>query len=300
MIGAYTMQRLCNFVNVIHIDASEFEESMIPKSKHVLFIFVSQSGETKDVHHVLEIIKKNTFPTLSIVNVEDSLIARETTNVLYIKAGKEYGVASTKCCTLQIISMILFCLYIAKEKHKTISLQLYNEYINSLFQLSSNIEKILSRIKFKKEQLIHLLNKKTVVVLGKGLTYPIAKEGALKIKEISYIHAESFAAGSLKHGPLALINENVPVIILSNKENIERISHVYNEVIARGSSVVLIGHNNFNFKLKKTLVVEVPRNPHFDFLLSMIPLQYIAYHLSVKNNINPDFPRNLAKSVVVY
>ena len=302
MLGVHYMKELCRFVTVQAIDASEFTEHDIPRSKHNLFIFVSQSGETKDVHHVLKIIQSYRFPTMSIINVEDSLIARESDYVIYTKAGKEYGVASTKCFTLQVITMLSLSLYIS-QKQFNIDIKTHKEYIQSIIKLPNQIKQMIDQIETKdKHRLIEQLNQKTMIVLGRGKTYPIAKEGALKIKEISYIHSEAFASGSLKHGPLALMDKTLPVFLIKTNDNtLERMNHAHQEIIARGTHVVVVGNdmkeNNINHN---TTHIFIPFNEHCNELLSIIPFQLFAYYLALENKNDPDFPRNLAKSVVVY
>lgn len=300
MLGEQYMKELCKFCTVQSKEASEFIESDIPRSSKTLFIFISQSGETKDVHHVLEIVRSRNISTLGIINVEDSLIARETDGVIYTHGGKEYGVASTKCFTLQVVVLKLLSLYFATKYFKMPAVY-QRRCIQSIYQASGQIRSVIETIQRMKNELLQVLNKRTMVILGNRKTYPVAREAALKIKEISYIHSESFASGSLKHGPLALMDKSLPVIIIKiGDKTLHKMNHAYSEVIARGARVVIIGQNMEKKESKNTTYVNIPINGVIDELLAVIPFQLIAYYLALSNDIDPDFPRNLAKSVVVY
>lgn len=300
-VGSYFFMELCDFVNINVIDASEFTENHIPKSNKTMAIFLSQSGETKDVHNVQNIIRKSNYniTTLGIVNTEESLIARESDYVIYVKAGKEYGVASTKCFTLQVLVLYILAIHISIQTNK-ITKKNTNTYIESILMLPEQIQLLIDETESKIHKLVNTIdNNNSIIMLGKGKSYAIAEEGALKIKELCYIHAEAFAAGSLKHGPLALLNDETNVIIFNNIDtNSERILNAHHEIVSRGSKVISIG--NYIPNIKNTTYIKIPNNKHLAFLLSIIPIQLIAYYISVKKKNNPDFPRNLAKSVVVY
>lgn len=298
MLGSQYLKETGRFCTVQAIDASEFTQIDIPKSKKNLFILVSQSGETKDVHRALRIVKSQNMKTLSIVNVEDSLIARESDSVLYTRVGKEYGVASTKCFTAQVLVLKLLSLYCIHS-----SVESKKSRVRSLYALPFQIRTIISSFqKMCQSDMLNSFNKQTMVILGRQKTYPIAREAALKIKEISYIHSESFASGSLKHGPLALMNRNLPVFLIKiDDDTYDKMNHVHNEIISRGAHVIVIGQTKKGEKRKEnTTSCNIPYNCETNELLAIIPFQLIAYYLSLKKGNNPDFPRNLAKSVVVY
>ena len=286
----------------IEIDiASEFRYRNLKFNSNNLYIFVSQSGETADTAAALEICKKNRVKTCSIVNVIESTIARNSDWVLPIHAGTEIGVASTKAFLGQLTVLYILCLKLAYVR-KNIEEKTYNEKISNLKKLPDAIKKCI-----KSENNIQLMAKeftsaKGSMFLGRGSSFPIALEGALKLKELSYLHAEGYPAGEMKHGPLALIEEGLPVIILAPKDKyFEKTISNMQEVIARGGKILFITD-----KKKESLNENIRfglRVPHIDNLLSPIlltlPLQLLAYHVALLKNCDVDKPRNLAKSVTV-
>lgn len=300
LLGEKYFKDVCHFVTVHTIEASEFDENDIPRSDRLLFIFLSQSGETKDVHHVLQTIKGHNIGTLSIVNVEDSLISRETDDVIYTKCGKEYGVASTKCFTAQVLVLKLLALNIAQVRFG-MKISTQKSVLRSLHEIPQQIASIISKFSKDYMRTIKTLDHtSSLIILGRGKTYPISREAALKIKEISYIHAESFASGSLKHGPLALVDPHVPVMLIKLKDStLDRTNHIHHELVARRGKVIVVGHE-MECDQKNTLNWVIPYNGHFDEILSVVPFQLLAYYLAIDKDNDPDFPRNLAKSVVVY
>ena len=286
----------------IEIDiASEFRYRKVKFNKKNLYVFVSQSGETADTLAALNLCKKNNVKTCSIINVVESSIARTSDFVLPIHAGPEIGVASTKAFIGQMLVLYILAIKIA-EVRKEISKTDYEKKIDNLKNLPDAIKKTLNTQ--DKIQIIakDFLKAKGAMFLGRGLSFPIALEGALKLKELSYLHAEGYPAGEMKHGPLALIEDGLPVIILAPKDKyFEKTISNMQEVIARGGKVLLISdkhdeviNENIRFKIEMPFIDEL-LNP---FLLT-IPLQLLAYHVALLKKCDIDKPRNLAKSVTV-
>jgi len=286
----------------IEIDiASEFRYRKIKLSKKNLYIFVSQSGETADTFAALELCKKNKVKTCSIVNVVESSIARSSDFVLPIHAGPEIGVASTKAFIGQMLVLYILAIKIS-EVRKEINAVDYDKKINDLKDLSNLVKKTLNCQDQTQIIAKDFLKAKGAMFLGRGLSFPIALEGALKLKELSYLHAEGYPAGEMKHGPLALIEEGLPVVILGPKDRyFEKTISNMQEVIARGGKVILITNENskiINENVRFTL--EIPKtNEHLTPFLMTIPLQLLAYHVASLKNCDIDKPRNLAKSVTV-
>tara|TARA_Y100000590_G_scaffold1089_1_gene1390 strand:+ start:2372 stop:4189 length:1818 start_codon:yes stop_codon:yes gene_type:complete len=286
----------------IEIDiASEFRYRKIKFNKKNLYIFVSQSGETADTFAALDLCKKNQVKTCSIINVVESSIARTSDFVLPIHAGPEIGVASTKAFIGQMLVLYILAIKVS-EVRKEISISEYEKKINELKKLPDLIKTTL-----KSEEKIQIIAKdflkaKGAMFLGRGLSFPIALEGALKLKELSYLHAEGYPAGEMKHGPLALIEEGLPVVILAPKDRyFEKTISNMQEVIARGGKVILLTNENnkvIRENVRYTLDISVTDDHLSPFLLT-IPLQLLAYHVAALKNCDIDKPRNLAKSVTV-
>ena len=301
--GAIFFKDLCNFTTVQAFDAGEFNERDIPKQNvtgNIAVILLSQSGETKDVHRCIPIASRYNLFTIGIVNVVDSLIAREVNCGCYLNAGREVAVASTKSFTSQIIVLSLIAIWFAQNTN--INNYRRMEYINCLRNLPHDIKKTIRDVEDKcKEVAMFLKDKHSCFILGKGEMEPYAKEGALKIKEIGYIHAEGYSALALKHGPFSLLQDNTPVFILhpsSNDDDYVRVSCTIDEVISRDAPLVLI--TDKKSKLNHEYVITVPQNSTFKGILHLIPMQLIAYYLSLYKGNNPDMPRNLAKTVTVF
>ena len=300
LVAKYWLEELTKIDVEIDI-ASEFRYRNLKFNNKNLYIFISQSGETADTAAALDICKKNNVKTCAIVNVIESTIARNADWVLPIHAGPEIGVASTKAFLGQLIVLYILSLKLSSKRNE-INQTTYNQNIENLKTLPKFLKKTLDL-----ETNIQLLAKefldaKGSMFLGRGSSFPIALEGALKLKELSYLHAEGYPAGEMKHGPLALIEEGLPVIIIAPKDKyFEKTLSNMQEVIARGGKIVFITDNkkesiseNIRFGL---------RVPHIDDLLSPIlltvPLQLLAYHVALLKNCDIDKPRNLAKSVTV-
>jgi len=297
----YWFEELTNIPIEIDI-ASEFRYRKIKFNKKNLYVFVSQSGETADTFAALDICKKNKVKTCSIVNVVESSIARSSDFVLPIHAGPEIGVASTKAFIGQMLVLYILAIKISEVRNEINKLD-YEKKINDLKKLPDLIKKTLDYC----QNTIPIIAKdflkaKGAIFLGRGLSFPIALEGALKLKELSYLHAEGYPAGEMKHGPLALIEEGLPVVILSPKDRyFEKTISNMQEVIARGGKVILITNEDSKIISENIrFTLEVPMtNEHLTPFLMTIPLQLLAYHVASLKNCDIDKPRNLAKSVTV-
>jgi len=281
--------------------ASEFRYRKIKFKKENLYIFVSQSGETADTFAALDLCKKNNVKTCAVVNVVESSIARSSDFVLPIHAGPEIGVASTKAFIGQMLVLYILALK-ASELRKEISQIEYKKKIKNLKTLPDLITKTLSSEGKIQDIAKDIQNSKGVIFLGRGPSFPIALEGALKLKELSYLHAEGYPAGEMKHGPLALIEEGLPVIIVAPQDRyFEKTISNMQEVIARGGKVILITNEENNILSENIrFTLEIPKTDNFlTSFLSVIPLQLLAYHVASLKNLDIDKPRNLAKSVTV-
>ena len=282
--------------------ASEFRYREPPVEKNNLAIVVSQSGETADTLAALRYCNKNEMKTLGIVNVDESTISREASLALQIHAGPEIGVASTKAFTCQLTTLYFLAIKAAKDKGNINSKQ-EAKLIKSILQLPSMIVDALSLEAEIKQTAQDLSKASNAIFLGRGAMYPLASEGALKLKEISYIHAEGYASGELKHGPIALVDENMPVVVLAPRDELfEKTVSNMHEVMARGGKVLLItdaeGADEAQDGTWKTIIMPKIPNDLAPILYS-IPVQLLAYHTAVYKGTDVDQPRNLAKSVTV-
>ena len=300
LVAKYWFEELTTIDVEIDI-ASEFRYRKLKFNPDNLYIFVSQSGETADTAAALDICKKNNVKTCSIVNVVESTIARSSDWVLPIHAGPEIGVASTKAFLGQMLVLYILCLKLAKSR-KDINDTKYQTNIKNLKALPGAIKESLKVENSIQAMAKEFLDAKGSMFLGRGLSFPIALEGALKLKELSYLHAEGYPAGEMKHGPLALIEEGLPVIVIAPKDKyFEKTLSNMQEVIARGGKILFITDH------KKELINENIRFgirvPSLDNLLSpillTIPIQLLAYHVALLKGYDIDKPRNLAKSVTV-
>ncbi|HEX8662853.1 MAG TPA: glutamine--fructose-6-phosphate transaminase (isomerizing) [Beijerinckiaceae bacterium] len=301
LIAKYWFERLARLPVEIDV-ASEFRYREPPLEAGELALFVSQSGETADTLASLRYAKAQGQHILSIVNVQTSTMARESEAITPTLAGMEVGVASTKAFTCQLT--VLLCLAIAAGRARgTLSKAEETELVNALIATPG-----LMAEAFKVEPQIEALNRELakatdVLYLGRGTSYPLALEGALKLKEISYIHAEGYAAGELKHGPIALIDEDMPVIVIAPHDHLmEKTVSNMQEVAARGGRILLVtdqkGADEAAMETMATLVMP-PAHPIVAPILYAIPIQLIAYHTAVFMGKDVDQPRNLAKSVTV-
>ncbi len=300
MIGTYMLQNLARIKSVAEY-SSEFRYKNPVFDPRTLVVAISQSGETADTLAGVRLAKANGLDVLSIVNVQESTIARESDYVVYINAGPEIGVASTKAYTAQLLILALLSLEIGYLKGFIPDDQL-EAYVNELKKLPEKMRSILA----KEAQIQHIAEKfynaNNFMFLGRGINYPTALEGALKLKEISYIHATGYAAGEMKHGPIALVDENLPVVVVAPQTSVyaKTISNIQ-EVRARGGRIIIVATEG-DEKVKDfgDEVIYVPDTFEiFTPILSIIPLQLLAYHIAVLRNCDVDKPRNLAKSVTV-
>ena len=280
--------------------ASEYRYRNPHVDEDSLLVTISQSGETADTLAALRYAKeKDYLSTLTICNVPTSSLARESDYSIFTNAGPEIGVASTKAFTTQLAALMLLALSLAKSRN--INPKLRTRVITAMRSLPDTIEETLKLKDTILEIAPEIANKNNALFLGRGIFYPIAKEGALKLKEISYIHAEAYPAGELKHGPLALIDENMPVIALAPESEIaEKLVSNLEEVKARGGTLYVFSDPSISMDLKSGKLINMPK---CDFLLTpiiyTIPLQILSYEVALLRGTDIDQPRNLAKSVTV-
>ncbi len=301
LMAKYWFEQITNFDVSVDI-ASEFRYRKNRFKNDALYIFVSQSGETADTYAALDLCNKNKMKTCSIVNVVESSIARDSKFVLPIHCGPEIGVASTKAFIGQMLVLYLLCLKLAKDR-KDIKNDNFLKKIKSLRSLSELIKNTLSTENDIQLICNSFVEAKGSMFLGRGYSFPIALEGALKLKELAYVHAEGYPAGEMKHGPLALIEEGMPVVVLAPRDDYYKktISNMQ-EVIARGAKVLLITNKSkdeiYSENIWQTIEVENTSEDLLPFLIT-VPLQKLAYYSALKKGYDIDKPRNLAKSVTV-
>ena len=270
-------------------------------SSNEIVVAISQSGETADTLACILEAKSKFFSILSFVNVEGSSIDRESDGVIYTNAGPEIGVASTKNYIGQLLTIYLFSLYLARIR-ETISYERYLEHLDEIRRLPLLIEKVLQQEEKIKSLVHRYFESKSFIFIGRGLNYPTALEGALKLKELSYIHATGYPAGELKHGPIALIDENLPVVCIAPKTSTyEKMMSNIQEVKARGGRFIIIATEGDDFvqELSEDVIYIPESSEELSPLLAVIPLQQMSYHIALKLGCDVDQPRNLAKSVTV-
>lgn len=300
LFGSIIFQKFGMFDSVKICDASEFYEYSCDLD--TLYLVLSQSGETKDVHRAMEIITKKKGQVISVVNVVESLIARDALCGVYINAGSEKAVASTKSFTNQVIVLVLIAMWWYKNSGGNNHERLFNNLREDLLELSAGIKNTidgcLSDVKVLAEK---LQSQKNLFSLGRGLLYPIALESALKIKEVCYIHAEGFCGGALKHGPFALIEDGTPIFIISNDdEHAKRMESAAEEVLCRGAHTILISNNaELNKKTIYKDAIIIPKLRELSPILSIIPLQLLSYYVGIGKGVTVDQPKSLAKVVTV-
>jgi glucosamine--fructose-6-phosphate aminotransferase (isomerizing) len=280
------------FNTVTIYDGADFSKRDIPKKGKVAAILISQSGETKDLHRCIQIIQENNMISIGVVNVIDSFIARESDCGVYLNAGREVAVASTKSFTNQCVVLSLIAIWFSQIKNTC--LEKRKRIIKDLHNLPFQMKDILKIENLEKiktiSRTIHSTN--SMFILGKGKEEAVAKEGALKIKEITYIHAEGYSSAALKHGPFGLIVPGLPIILLDvNEKYREKNENVFQEVSARGAHVLKISD-----EIGELIV---GKNQTFSGVLSNVYIQLISYYCALEKGLNPDFPRNLAKVVTV-
>jgi glucosamine--fructose-6-phosphate aminotransferase (isomerizing) len=300
LIGEYLLEEFAQIPVEVEY-ASEFRYRKPVIGKNDVVILISQSGETADTLAALHLAKDKGATVIGICNVVGSTLSRETDAGVYTHAGIEIGVASTKAFTAQVTVLTMFALKLAKAR-KTISEEDYKMLVNELAQIPEKGRLILQndeKIKAIAEKYKEAVN---ALYLGRGYLFPVALEGALKLKEISYVHAEGYAAGEMKHGPIALVDDNLPVIVVAPKDDYyEKIVSNIQEVKARkGNVIAIVTEGDVVLKEMVNDSIEIPdSHPAVAPLLSVIPLQLLAYHIALLRGCNVDQPRNLAKSVTV-
>ena len=300
LVGKFIMEGLCQIPVDVDL-GSEFRYRNPLVDEKTLLILISQSGETADTLAALKEGKHKGARLLSICNVMDSTLVRESDGVIYTRAGLEIGVASTKAFTTQLVVLYLFALYLGKVK-RTFSPKVLRGLIEDLLKISHKVELILAQEEKIKNIAKQYASYSNFLYLGRGINYPIALEGALKLKEISYIHAEGYPGGEMKHGPIALIDEHTPTVVLLTKNGTyEKMLGNIEEVKAREGKVIAVTYSNGRIVKKKVdEIIKIPySNPYLTPILLTVPLQLFAYHVAVFRGTDVDQPRNLAKSVTV-
>lgn len=280
------------------IDGADFEETDIPPNRKTILILLSQSGETRDLYRALQIGKNQNLKTIGLINVENSLIAREVDVVVYLKSGREHAVASTKSFTNQVVMLLLISLWM----NPGICQRLRAKYLDAIIKLPTDFTNVIEKSCQEIPSMLPLFhNQSDCFILGKHTGEWMAKEGALKIKEISYLHCEGFSAAALKHGPFALLTKDIPVILIANNDNFySKIDNITSEVKSRLATVIHITNKSVTTsKDKVDAVFYYNTNSVLFPLISIVPLQILAYYLSLDRGNNPDYPRNLAKVVTV-
>lgn len=300
LIGEYLIEEFAR-TNVEVEYASEFRYRNPVISERDIVIAISQSGETADTKAALELAKQKGAFTFGICNVVGSNIARMTDAGAYTHAGPEIGVASTKAFSTQVSILILIALKLAKIKG-TISTSVLNETLSELEVLPTKIEAILKNNDYIKDIAKTFKEASNFLYLGRGYNFPVALEGALKLKEISYIHAEGYPAAEMKHGPIALIDENMPVVVLApHSQHYEKVLSNIEEVKTRkGRIIAIVTKGDTQMKNLAEYIIEIPNTVEaLSPILTVVPLQLLAYHIAVMRGCDVDQPRNLAKSVTV-
>jgi len=301
LIGKYMLEDLLE-LNVEVDVASEYRYRNVPIKENDLIIAVSQSGETSDTLASLRLAKKKGAKVIAFTNSRGSSIAREADDVMLLKAGPEISVASTKAYMNMVMAFYIFSLYLAKRKDKINN----DEYLNltrELIKIPDLLDQMINQCEsVMKDRAKEYAKSENAFFIGRHSDYTLAMEGALKLKEISYIHAEAYPAGELKHGTLALIEEDVPVVALATRKDVyEKTLSNITEVKARGADVTAVVHKN-GYDIEEVVdhVIYIPDiNDYFSGVLTIVPLQLLAYYTALIRGCDIDQPRNLAKSVTV-
>jgi len=299
LIGEYLIEDMARIPVEVEY-ASEFRyRSPIIDDGTIVFV-ISQSGETLDTHAALREAQRKGAKVLGICNVVGSSIARDTDGGIYIHAGPEIGVASTKAFTSQIMVLELLSMLLARQRD--MSIEKGRQIVSAIQKLPDQVNEILSTSAEIKKIAELYANKNNFLYLGRGINFPVALEGALKLKEISYIHAEGYPAAEMKHGPIALIDENMPVVVVAIKDQVyDKVMSNIQEIKARNGKIIAIAtEGDTDIARMANHVIYIPHVPYsLTPLLSIIPLQLLAYHMAVLRGCDVDQPRNLAKSVTV-
>jgi glucosamine--fructose-6-phosphate aminotransferase (isomerizing) len=300
LVAEYFFEEFCRIPVEVEY-ASEFRYRNPVIEKGDIVIAVSQSGETADTLAAIEMAKSKYAIVFGICNVVGSSISRASHEGAYTHAGPEIGVASTKAFTAQLIVLNMIALQLAKKKGY-LDQEKFNSMLKEMSAIPEKVERALRNNDKIKEVAYEYKDAMNSIYLGRGYNFPVALEGALKLKEISYIHAEGYPAAEMKHGPIALIDENMPVVVIATRDSTyEKIVSNIQEVKARkGKIIAIVTENDTTIKDFADHVIEIPEiNEALSPLLTVIPLQLLAYHIAVMRDCNVDQPRNLAKSVTV-
>jgi glucosamine--fructose-6-phosphate aminotransferase (isomerizing) len=299
-VAKYWIENYANIVCRVEV-ASEYRYRKVVVQDNTLLLTISQSGETADTLAALRMAKTQGYAaTMTVCNVKQSSLVRESDLALMTEAGPEIGVASTKAFTTQLTALLMLTVFIAK--YNGLSDKVEKEIVDALQQLPNYVEKVLQLDKEIETTFQCFNDKNHALFLGRGLMHAIAMEGALKLKEISYIHAEAYPAGELKHGPLALVDDNMPVVAVApNDELLEKLKSNLEEVAARGGKLFVFADKNAGFKNSEGVtVINLPHMPEvLAPIVYSIPLQLLSYHVALLKGTDVDQPRNLAKSVTV-
>ena len=302
LVSEHYFKELCNFNTVKTIDASLFSKLDIPKNGKTGLIFISQSGETYELSLCIEIAKEENLIMIGVVNVVDSLIARETLCGVYLNSCREVSVCSTKAVTSQIVVLSLIALWFSQNTSTNhTNIEKRKRYINDLKNLHFQVDLLLNKMEvtmFDYDNLLDIFKEKDkcfVLSQHQGVAF----EGALKLKEMCYIMAEGQLVSSLKHGPFSILENKFPVILIDNQGSYHsKIENIYNEIFSREASILTITDIPNLSELRENVII-IPRNETYSNLLSIIVLQFISYYLSKGRNNNVDFPRNIAKTITV-
>ena len=299
LAGKAIIEKYCNVPTEVDI-ASEFRYRDPLINEKTLVIFISQSGETADTIAALKLSKSKGAKTLAISNVIGSSITREADYTIYTHAGPEIAVASTKAYTSQVVLLAILAIYFAKVlDNKAYESEIKN-LAKEILELPSKLEEVLKNTKPIKKFAKKVYTEKDMFFLGRGVDYTAALEGSLKLKEISYIHSEAYAAGELKHGPIALIENGVTVVgIMTDKHLVEKTISNVQEVITRGAKTLIITNQDLGDHKFDNVITVPDTNPLISPILSIVPLQLFSYYISKEKGLDVDKPRNLAKSVTV-
>jgi glucosamine--fructose-6-phosphate aminotransferase (isomerizing) len=300
LVGKFLLESFCGISVEVDL-GSEFRYRNPLVDENTLLVPISQSGETADTLAAMREGRKRRAFALAICNVVGSSLVREADGVLYTHAGPEIGVASTKAFTTQLVALYLLALYLGR-KLGSVSQKESQALIADLVKLPKKMEAVLGQDRMIRSIAQDFVKARDFLYLGRGINYPIALEGALKLKEISYVHAEGYPAGEMKHGPIALIDEHMPVVILaSDGVTFEKILSNMEEVKARGGKIIAVAQGSSReLDGKADALIPVPSSsPHLAPILLTLPLQLLAYQIAVLRGTDVDQPRNLAKSVTV-
>jgi glucosamine--fructose-6-phosphate aminotransferase (isomerizing) len=304
LVGKFLIESLARLpVDIDYGSEYRYRDPIVPE--HTLAIVITQSGETADTLAALREAKRKGARSVAICNVVGSMATRETEGTVLTHAGPEIGVASTKAFTSQLVALHLLAIYLGQIRG-TLKPEAARPHLEALTQLPLLIEQTLKCEPLTEEIAKRFYQRSDFLYLGRGINYPIALEGALKLKEISYIHAEGYPAGEMKHGPIALIDEDMPVVTIAPDDHVfEKMIGNIQEVKARGGSVIAVtneGNKQITHLLdpREDFLITVPKtHPLLTPVLMVLPLQLLSYHIAIRRGCDVDQPRNLAKSVTV-